>query len=204
VSIVQVKICGLTRPEDVRCVAECGADLAGFILYEKSKRYVSPARIRELVRLLPAATTKVGVVVNASVEFAREALEVGGLDLIQFCGDESADVVAAVPRAWRAVGLVDEEAVRLAVGLPGEAVLVDSIGDGAHGGTGRRCNWRLAGLLAAQRSVVLAGGLHPDNVAEAVRQVRPFAVDVASGVESAPGIKNHAKIRAFVHNARKA
>jgi phosphoribosylanthranilate isomerase len=201
---VQVKVCGLTRPEDVRCVAECEVEFAGFILYEKSKRYIAPSRIRELVRLLPASTTKVGVVVNVSAEFAREACEVGGLDLIQFCGDEAPEVVSALPRAWRAVGLADEEAVRLAVGLPGEAVLVDSISDGAHGGTGRRCNWRLAGLLAAQRPVVLAGGLHPDNVAEAIRQVRPFAVDVASGVETAPGIKDHAKIRAFVRNARNA
>jgi len=100
--------------------------------------------------------------------------------------------------------LADEDAVRQALTLPGEAVLVDSISDGRHGGTGRRCDWQLAALLAAQRATVLAGGLNPENVAEAVRQVRPFAVDVASGVEVAPGIKDHNKIRAFVHNARNA
>jgi len=201
---VQVKICGLTRAEDVRCVAECEAEFAGFILYEKSRRYVSPRQIRELTRLLPASTTKVGVVVNASPAFATEACAVGGLDLIQFCGDEPVETVAAMPRAWRAVGLADEDAVRQALALPGEAVLVDSISDGAHGGTGRRCDWRLAALLAGQRTTVLAGGLNPANVAEAVRQVRPFAVDVASGVETAPGIKDHDKIRAFVRNARNA
>ena len=99
---VQVKICGLTRAEDVRCVAECEAEFAGFILYEKSRRYVSPRQIRELTRLLPASTTKVGVVVNASPAFAIEACAVGGLDLIQFCGDEPVETVAAMPRAWRA------------------------------------------------------------------------------------------------------
>ncbi len=201
---VQVKICGLTRPEDVRCVADCGAEFAGFILYEKSKRYVEPSRLRDLTRLLPESVTKVGVVVNASLAFVREALELGGLDIIQFCGDEPDAVVEGVHRAWRAVGLAEPEDVARALTVPGEAVLVDSIGNGSHGGTGRQCDWQLASVLAGQRPTVLAGGLNPDNVAEAVRVVCPFAVDVASGVETAPGIKDHDKIRAFIHNARNA
>lgn len=201
---VQVKICGLTRPEDVRCVAECGAEFAGFVLYEKSKRYVAPARLRDLTRLLPASVIKVGVVVNVSLAFALAALELGGLDVIQFCGDEPDTTIEGVPRAWRAVGLASPEDVAQALGVPGEAVLVDSIGNGSHGGTGRQCDWELASALAAQRPTILAGGLTPENVAEAVRQVRPLAVDVASGVEAAPGIKDHDKIRAFIRSARNA
>lgn len=201
---VQVKICGLTRPEDVRCVADCGADFAGFVLYDKSPRHVAPARLRELTRLLPATVVKVGVVVNARPAFAREALDLGGLDVIQFCGAATDELLRSVPRAWRALGLADEADVQRAEALPGEALLIDSVGSDRHGGTGQRCDWGLAARLAVRRRCVLAGGLNPENVAEAVRQVRPFAVDVASGTEAAPGIKDHDKIRAFVTNARNA
>jgi phosphoribosylanthranilate isomerase len=201
---VLVKICGLTRPEDVHCVADCGADFAGFVLYEKSPRYVEPTRLRELTRLLPATVIKVGVVVNATPAFAREALEQGGLDVLQFCGTATDELLRSVPRAWRALGLADETDVERSAAVPGEALLIDAVGPDRHGGTGQRCDWALAARLAARRRCVLAGGLNPDNVAEAVRQVRPYAVDVASGTEAAPGIKDHDKIRAFVKNARNA
>jgi phosphoribosylanthranilate isomerase len=199
-----VKICGLCRPEDVLCAVAAGADCVGFVLYEKSPRYVSPERLGALAALVPAGVQRVGVVVNATPAAVAEAVRVGRLDVIQFHGDETDLEVAAfhLASAWRVVNLHEAAEVERAVLTPGAALVVDVGGAAGRGGTGTVCDWALAAQLAQRRRVLLAGGLRPENVAEALRQVQPWGVDVSSGVEAAPGIKDHDRVRRFVAAAR--
>jgi phosphoribosylanthranilate isomerase len=199
-----VKICGLCRPEDVLCAVAAGADCVGFVLYEKSPRYVSPERLGALAALVPAGVQRVGVVVNATPEAVAEAVRVGRLDVIQFHGDETDLEVAAfrLASAWRVVNLHVAAEVERAALMPGAALVVDAGSAAGRGGTGAVCDWALAARLARRRRVLLAGGLRPENVAEALRQVQPWGVDVSSGVEAAPGIKDHDRVRRFVAAAR--
>jgi phosphoribosylanthranilate isomerase len=201
-----VKICGLCREEDVACAVAAGADCVGFVLYDKSPRCVSSARLAALTALVPPGVVRVGVVVNASPEALAEAVRVGRLDVIQFHGDEADETVAAfsLARAWRVVRLGSPAAVELAALMPGEVLVADAGGAAGRGGTGTLCDWTQAAGLARRRRVLLAGGLRPENVAEAVRQVQPWGVDVSSGVEVAPGIKDHDRVRRFVAAARSA
>ena len=200
----RVKICGLCRPLDVTCAVAAGADCVGFVLYEKSPRYVSGARLAALSALVPPGVLRVGVVVNATPEAVAEAVATGQLDVIQFHGDETDHEVAAfrLASAWRVVRLQVLADVEHAALTPGAVLVVDAGGAAGRGGTGQVCDWALAALLARRRQVLLAGGLRPENVAEAVRQVQPWGVDVSSGVEAAPGIKDHDRVRRFVAAAR--
>ena len=196
----KVKICGLTNERDACFAADCGADYAGFVLYEKSPRHVPPIRLAALTRALPATTVKVGVFVNASSEFVRDALENGGLDIAQLHGDESAEFaeMLGTDRVWKAFGLTCEVDVERACAFPAAAVLVDAVTVSERGGTGRRADWVLAAALAVRRPTVLAGGLRPENVAEAIDTVHPFAVDVSSGVEASKGQKDLERVRQFI------
>jgi len=201
-----VKICGLTRLEDVRCAVAAGADCVGFVLYERSPRYVSPEQLRCLATGVPPGIRRVGVVVNASPEQLQEAVAAGGLDVIQFHGDESAAYLRAFRLAsvWQAVGLRSVADVELAATSPAEVLVADAVGQATRGGTGATCDWALAARLAEHRRILLAGGLRPETVAAAVARVRPFGVDVSSGVESSPGIKDHDRVRRFIAAARHA
>lgn len=201
-----VKICGVTRPGDVESAVAAGADAVGFVLYERSPRFVPLERLRELTALVPPGVLRVGVVVNAPLQRVLRAAAAGGLDVIQFHGDESDALLAgfAAARVWRAVRLESGANVEAAARCPAERLVVDA-GDGAlRGGTGKVCDWSLAAELARRRPVLLAGGLTPANVAGAVRQVRPWGVDVSSGVEAAPGVKDSDLVREFVAAARAA
>lgn len=204
--ILCVKICGLTRLEDVDAAVAAGADAVGFVLYERSKRYVPPARLAGLTARVPPGVLRVGVVVNATPEALVAAVAEGRLDVIQFHGDETVAGIAAfgAARAWQAVGLSGPADVERALRSPAERLVVDAAGAPERGGTGRLCDWSLAADLAQRRPVVLAGGLHPANVADAVRRVRPWGVDVSSGVEMAPGVKDPVRMRDFVATARAA
>ncbi len=201
-----VKICGVTRPGDVESAVAAGADAVGFVLYERSPRFVPLERLRELTALVPPGVLRVGVVVNAPLQRVLRAAAAGGLDVIQFHGDESDALLVgfAAARVWRAVRLESGANVETAARCPAERLVVDA-GDGAlRGGTGKVCDWSLAAELARRRPVLLAGGLTPANVAGAVRQVRPWGVDVSSGVEAAPGVKDSDLVREFVAAARAA
>ena len=203
---VTVKICGITRAEDALAAAAAGADLVGFMFYEPSPRCVSVAQAAQLCRPLPPWVGRVGVFVNPEPDAVLRAIAECGLTVLQFHGDES-------PEFCLQFGLMTMKAFRLRdaaslAALPGyatDAWLLDAWSPAARGGTGERFNWDLA-LAARQhgRPIFLAGGLTPLNVADAVRQVQPFGVDVSSGVESAPGIKDPAKIRAFIAAAKSA
>ena len=201
---VKVKICGITNVVDGLAAAEAGADMIGLMFYEGSPRNVSFAAAAEISRALPAFTVKVGVFVNPNEDAVMRAIGDCGVSLLQFHGDES-------PEFCTQFGVMSMKAFRVRgpetlADLPKyqtDAWLLDAYSADAYGGTGAKFNWNLA-LEATQlgRPIFLAGGLTPENVAEAVRQVQPFGVDVSSGVESAPGKKDHAKVRAFVEAVR--
>jgi len=221
IRIPKVKICGLTRYEDAAAAVEAGADLLGFIFYEESPRFIAPeearAIIAELHRTYPVAPEKpryrtVGVFVNRPAAYIAAIMALVGLDWAQLSGDEPVAVLEGLKkRAYKAIRPrtyeeADAEASFYAALSPrfGPRLLIDAYRPGEYGGTGQRADWEIAAKLAQLRSILLAGGLTPDNVAEAVRVVNPWGVDISSGVETAPGIKDHDAIRAFVHNAKTA
>lgn len=203
--MIRVKICGVTNAADVRAVVESGADAIGFNFWPKSKRWVEPAVAAELAREVPAFVTRVGVFVDEERGRIEEIAARVGLDVVQLHGAETAAFARGlsrrVVRGIRARSANDLEGIE-AYGA--SAVLIDAYVPDAPGGTGLRADWALARAAARRYPVILAGGLDPSNVAEAVRAVEPYAVDVASGVERAPGVKDPAKIRAFVERARAA
>ncbi len=206
-----VKICGITSAQDAQLAVEAGADALGFVFFAMSPRKISVERAAEIARAVPKGVRRVGVFVNESpAEMARVADAVG-LDLLQLHGDEPPEALAGLVRpALKAVrvgkGFAEEEALRYASRAAG--LLVDTRLPGETqlpGGTGVPFDWSLVkGLAARVPFLMLAGGLDPANVAEAIRVVRPHAVDVSSGVEALPGRKDPARVRAFVQAAREA
>lgn len=206
--MTQVKICGITNLEDACAAVEAGADLLGFVFYPPSPRYVAPEVVRDIAARLPrAGVTLVGVFVNESLGGVLRILDRAGLDLAQLSGDEPVELAAALTgRAYK--GLRPRTAAELraqaaAYGAgPGDArapdLLVDAYHPRHYGGTGQTTDWATAAALARERRLLLAGGLTPENVAEAVRTVRPWGVDVSSGVEARPGRKDHAAVRQFI------
>jgi len=203
---VKVKICGITNLADAKMAVEAGADLLGFVFYEKSPRHITVPAARGIARQLPPGVARVGVFVNAAVELVAEALGECGLNVLQFHGEETPDYCRRFGvMNVKAFRIRDEESLKMLPAYQTDAWLLDAFTRGARGGTGATFNWDLA--VEAQkfgRPIFLAGGLTPENVAEAVRRVRPFAVDVSSGVEASPGRKDAAKVRAFIAAARNA
>lgn len=203
---VRVKICGVTRLEDALLAVRLGADALGFNFWPGSKRFLAPAAAREIVRRLPPLVTAVGVFVNATQDEVLRAVAASGVQVAQLHGDEPPALCGALPlpvvKAIRVRDAASLDALAAYDGLVG-AILLDSASPG-YGGSGATFDWTLAAAAAAARPVILAGGLGPDNVAEAVRAVRPFAVDVASGVESAPGLKDGELMRRFIEAAKEA
>ena len=193
----EFKICGLTRREDVEAAVAAGAKYLGFIFYDKSPRNVTPEKAREISRGLPEEVKKVGVFVNASTETIRHIVEFCGLDVIQLHGDEKPEFALQFKdmEVWKALRLSNADDMNYAENYPAAAVLVDSMTAGQRGGTGKVCDWSMAAELSLLRPVILAGGISPENVKEALTQVKPVIVDVNSGVESAPGIKDKDKIK---------
>jgi phosphoribosylanthranilate isomerase len=202
---IWVKICGVTSPRDAEMVARSGASAIGLNFVRTSPRWVSLATAQAIARAVMGQVELVGVFADESVaEMARMREEVG-LDWLQLHGTESPVVLEQCgPRAMKALRVGDAADVAAASLFGGGRLLVDAKVAGALGGTGHALDWSLVEGLARQRNLVLAGGLRPDNVAEAVRQVRPFGVDTASGVEQAPGQKAADRTLAFVEHARSA
>ena len=204
----RVKICGLTGPDDARAAAEAGADAVGLVFWAGSPRAVEPAAARRVAAALPPFVLRVGVFVDAPPdEMARLADDVG-LDLLQLHGREPLALLGRLSRRALKAVHVDSQAgldEALAWAERGAGLLVDARGGASPGGTGQRCDWDWARRLRERAPfVALAGGLTPENVAEALRAVAPHAVDVSSGVESAPGRKDAGRMRAFVAAVRSA
>jgi len=203
--VTRVKICGVTTADDALACVDAGADAIGVNFVPGSPRRVDEKRAREIVRAIRDRSLVVGVVAELAVAQMRALRDTTDLECLQLHGEESAqDVQALLPHAYKAVRVGSEEDVARAEAMPGEFVMVDARVEGSLGGTGRTFDWSLVVQLAQRRKLVLAGGLTPGNVAVAVAAVHPWCVDVASGVESAPGKKDLAKVRAFIEAARAA
>lgn len=199
---VKVKICGITNAADAHRAVEYGADALGFVFHPDSPRRVSVAMAREIVASLPPFVTAVGVFVNETIDRVREVRTRAGLDLVQLHGDESPEAVSALgPSAIKTIRVQGVESFARLVEYAPRAFLLDAHADAAYGGTGQKFDWDLARWVE-DIPVILAGGLTPENVAEAVRTVRPFGVDVSSGVEAEPGLKDPARLKAFIANAK--
>lgn len=203
-----VKVCGITREEDARAAIAAGADALGFNFYNGSKRCVRLPDVADWVGRLPQDIGRVAVVVQPDEELLQTLRDCGLFHALQFHGGESADFCALWGGDFyiKACPISDEVSAEAALSDPAPALLLDAHAPGVFGGTGRVIDWSLAARVAAMagRPVVLSGGLNPDNVAQAVERVRPAAIDTASGVESAPGIKDAAKMRDFVSAVRDA
>lgn len=199
-----VKICGVTTADDALLCVEAGASAIGLNFVPSSPRRIDAARAREIVRRVGDRALVVGVVADLDVEAMQRLRAEAELGCLQLHGDERPDALAALlPHAYKAIRVADARDVDAAATFPGEHVLVDAKVSGALGGTGTTFDWALVRELARTRKLTLAGGLTPDNVAEAVRVVRPYCVDVASGVEAGtPGVKDIARVRAFIAAAR--
>src|SRR5215467_11922766 len=198
--VVKLKVCGLTSLEDARTAIECGAEYLGFNFYPKSPRYIAPESARAIIERLPSEVIGVGVFVNESLpEDVIEILRVSGARMAQLHGDESPTYCASVgaERVIKALRIGDDFDARRVLDYPASAILLDAFDAKLYGGTGKTANWAMAREAAKLTRVFLAGGLSPDNIVEAIRAVEPFAVDVNSGVESAPGRKDFAKLKSL-------
>ncbi|MCB1233124.1 MAG: phosphoribosylanthranilate isomerase [Verrucomicrobiae bacterium] len=210
IGAVKVKLCGFTDAGEAEQAIELGADALGFNFWPKSKRYLDPAIGREWLPDLAGKITRVGVFVNASESEILSLLEGGLIDAAQLHGDETPEFVASLiergHRAFKALGVKDRSQLENAAAFPGDMLLLDAWAPVERGGTGEAMDWAL-GAEAVQRwpdrHIILAGGLKPENVADAIRQVRPFAVDVASGIEAGtPGRKDPTLMATFLEAAR--
>ena len=194
-----VKICGITRAEDAEAAVERGAHALGFVFWPDSPRFIDPNRARAIVSALPPFVTPVGVFVNQSSEYVNSVATLVGLGAVQLHGDERPPYVAAMTRpVLKAIALGALDHVDDVDAWPPRVTLLLDVHDPVRrGGTGRTVDWRSASRVAARRPVVLAGGLTPENVGEAIACVKPFGIDVSSGVEASPGIKDHARLKAL-------
>lgn len=202
----RVKVCGVTTPEAARVVVACGADALGIMFYRASPRWVSFETAARIVAELPPLVVAVGVFVDPAAEFVGEAIDRTGIGALQFHGSEAPDFCTrfGLP-SIKAFRLRDRASLVPLASYSASAWLLDSFVPGQPGGSGRSFNWDLAVEPAASgHAVLLAGGLDPDNVGDAIERVRPYAVDVSSGVESAPGQKDPARVRRFVESVRAA
>lgn len=201
---VRVKICGITRVEDALAAAKAGADAIGLVFYAKSPRAVDIEQAREILAVLPPFVTSVGLFVDAERSELERILASVPLDLLQFHGDESVQQCEAFGRPYikaLRVKAGDDIAAQVARYPSAQGILLDAYVEGVPGGTGEAFDWSLI-PQALSKPLILAGGLRPDNVAEAVSRVRPYAVDVSGGVEASKGVKDVEKVGAFIRAAR--
>lgn len=203
--MTRIKICGITSVEQALACVDLGADALGVNLVAASPRSVDPATASRIAAAVGSRALVVAVVANLPLEHLRALRAETGVGCLQLHGDEAAeDVAALLPHAYKAVRIGAPSDVAVAESMPGRYVLVDAKVDGLLGGSGHSLDWSLVAALARKRRLALAGGLDSANVARAIDQVKPWCVDVASGVESTPRVKDMAKVAAFVDAVRRA
>lgn len=202
---VKVKICGVTNWPDARCACDAGADFLGFNFYRRSPRYIDSVRARAIVRRLPKGTASVGIFVNEPEDDLVRIARSVGLKYAQLHGDETPAAVSRLRRALPTVRIIKAIRVRKTLRVKqlsrfrdAAAILLDGFDGRRPGGTGKTFDWSLVARANERARIFLAGGLTPENVAEAIFSVRPYAVDVCSGVEASPGKKDRAKIKALM------
>lgn len=205
--MIQVKICGITNAADALAAIDAGANLLGFNFYEKSPRHITEAEAAKIRPRLPKKVEAVGIFVNAPPSAVTALCKSLRLDAAQLHGDESPETVAELARShtvWKAFRVEPEFRLETLDEYPeASAFLFDAAHTGQYGGTGRTTDWDVARRAALGHRIILAGGLNIENVAAAVRIVRPYAVDVASGVEAKPGKKDHGRMREFIQEVRR-
>ena len=202
---MRIKICGITNLEDALAAVDAGAHALGFMFYDASPRFVTQRAAADIIRALPPFVAKVGVFVNPSRESVVQTIAECGLDTLQFHGDEAPEFCLGFGlKTIKAFRIRGAESLQALAAFPTDAWLLDSFVAGQLGGTGAQFNWAWAAeaARAAPRRIILAGGLTPENVARAVQQVEPYALDVSSGVESKPGKKDAQKMQRFIAAAR--
>jgi len=201
--MVKVKICGITTLDDALMAVAAGADALGFVFFEKSPRCINPVAAAKIIAKLPPFVQTVGLFVNEELEQINWTADFCGLDVVQLHGDESPedcqDVRRRVIKAFRVQNIVSIDPLKK---YQVSGYLLDAWCPDCYGGTGKSFNWEVAAAARQYGRILLAGGLSPDNVAEAVRVVQPYGVDVSSGVESAPGKKDGEKVKAFIKRAK--
>jgi phosphoribosylanthranilate isomerase len=203
--MIKIKICGITNLDDAMASAEFGADALGFNFYKKSPRYIEPQKAAEIVEQLPPFTVPVALFVNEREEKIRDIIFTTGIKVLQFHGDETPDFCQRFGnRVIKAFQVKDKESLKHMAHYRVAALLLDSYRDGVRGGTGTIFDWHLAVVAKTFGRIILAGGLTPENVAEAVKLVQPYGIDVAGGVEKEKGLKDHAKLKKFITEVRRA
>jgi len=204
--MVRVKICGITNSEDALLAIEAGADALGFVFFQGSPRYISPEKAADIIRRLPPFVQTVGLFVNEEPATVNSVADLCGLDVIQLHGEETPGYCESVRRrVIKAFRVKDIRTLDSLAQYQVSGCLLDAWSPAARGGTGLTFNWDIAAEATKRgHRIVLAGGLTPDNVAECIRQVRPYGVDVSSGVESAPGLKDASSIRLFIERAKQS
>lgn len=203
-SMTRIKICGITREQDAQAAAGSGADAIGLVFYEKSPRYVTVQQALRIASAIPPFVSLVGLFVNSSMDYVHAVLDEVPLDALQFHGEETPEFCVQFGRPWlKAIRIKpDVDLVQCAAQYSGaQGLLLDAFVEGTHGGTGSAFDWKLV-PYQLPLPVILSGGLNAANVADAIRQVRPYAVDVSSGVEAGKGIKDAAKIAAFIKEVK--
>lgn len=202
--MTEIKICGITSPEDALAAVKCGVDALGFIFYKKSPRYISPEKAKEIIESLPDSIAKVGVFVNHDVFEVKRIMDFCRLNLLQLHGNES----PAYCRRFASSGVIKAFSPELGDHLEKltqysvKAVLIDAHDPKRYGGTGKTSDWELAARISRIRPLILSGGLNRDNIRDAIKAVSPHAVDINSGVEVSPGRKDHHKIFEMVEIVR--
>jgi len=203
--MLRVKICGITNMDDAIHAAECSADALGFVFYKGSPRYIRPEDAGDIIKALPPFLTPVGVFVDAEEVYVEEVAALSGIRALQFHGEETPGYCGSFGVPYiKGFRVRDMESLAGIEGYAGaSAYLLDAYSEKELGGTGMTFNWDAAVYAKRFGRIVLAGGLTPDNVAKAVETVRPYAVDVASGVEASKGKKDHEKVRRFIAEAKR-
>ncbi|MBF0539008.1 MAG: phosphoribosylanthranilate isomerase [Nitrospirae bacterium] len=201
---VKIKICGITNVDDAIAAVEAGADAIGFVFYDKSPRCVTPQEVSAIVRELPPFVTTVGVFVNEDEAAIVATMLQSGLDVVQLHGDEGAQLCGAWKRVIKAFRVREFMDLRVLEPYKVQAYLLDTYDDKTYGGTGKLFNWDIALEAKQFGRIVLAGGLSIENVGDAIKRVRPYAVDVSSAVEETKRKKDHSKIKAFIKAAKEA
>jgi phosphoribosylanthranilate isomerase len=204
--MVKVKICGIKRVEDALVAAEYGADALGFVFYKKSPRYISPPSAWKIIKRLPPFISTVGVFVNPAPEEVKRALEISGIKVIQLHGEEEPELIDAlkvpVIKAIRIEKKIEERELKM--WKDACAFLVEGKSDKGYGGTGTQFDYEVVKPFTKNYRIIIAGGLNPSNVSKVVKTLRPYGVDVSSGVEESPGVKSHKLIKEFIRNAKSA
>ena len=200
---VKVKICGMTNLKDVKVAVDSGVDAVGFIFYKKSPRSVTMQAVRKIVLELPPFVDSVGVFVNETAEQINKIADRCNLDRVQLHGNESPSFCKKIRRrVIKAIRVKDIQSLKKLSDYPVSSFLLDTFSEDQYGGTGRVFDWNLAYPAKKYGPIILAGGLTPNNVRQAIQRIQPYGVDVCSGVESQPGIKDHKKMQIFLKNVK--